>query len=93
MLIGTILSELHLDLDYLLSLSLPKLSVLYSEALRQRTNKAFTLMELLGVHRLKNASDRKDVIKGYTKLTNPFNVKKEIHQSEIASGWNTLRSR
>ena len=93
MCIGTILSELHLPMEYLLSLSMPKLTILYNESLRQRTNKAFMQMELLGLHRLKNESDRKDVIKGYQKLTNPFNISKPVATSKIESSWNTLRSR
>ena len=91
--IGTVLSELHLSHEFLLSLSSPKLSVLYQEALRQRTNKAFMLMELLGVHRIEKKIEREKVIKGYQKITNPFNIKREINQVEIENGWNTLRSR
>jgi len=93
MMMGTILSELHLSHEFLLALSIPKLIVLYQEAMRQRTNKAFMLMELLGLHRLEDKSDRKNLIDGYTKLTKPFVVKQETRAIDVTTGWATLRGK
>jgi len=93
--LGTILSELHMDQEYLLSLNISKLQVLYIEALRQRANKAFMLMELLGSHRLEHKSDRKKLIEGYAKLTKPLNIMRvtEVNKNDVKVGWATLRGR
>ena len=95
MMIGTILSELHLDHEFLLELSIPKLLVLYQEAMRQRTNKAFMLMELLGLHRLEHKGDRTKVLDGYKGYTKPFSVVQEeqVNKQDIAIGWDTLRGK
>jgi len=91
--IGTILSELHLGLDYLLTLNVSRLSILYQEALRQRTNKALMNMELLGMHRIQSKSRKDEVANGYKKLANPHNIKKDTSAVEITNSWNSLRSR
>jgi len=91
MLIGTILSELNLSHEFVLGLSLPKLRILYLEAMRQRTNKAFMLMEMLGCHRLEHQNDRRNVIEGYKKYTNPFSISVELDSKQIDHNWDTLR--
>jgi len=95
MMIGTVLSELHLSHEYLLKLNFPKLQILYSEALRQRVNKAFMLMELLGVHRIEHKNDRKKVIDGYNNLTKPFKVMHDvvINKHEVDTSWEILRGK
>lgn len=86
------MSELHFDFEYTKSLGQVQLDFFYKEAKRQRTDKAFSLYNLIQTMMMAE-SETKKVFTSLKEQLNPHRITYVVDKREAKTDWALLRSR